>query len=170
MRFDVEHIDDRGQQITAGMADAWAVDAARTALEADPSEVSAELTLRRAHGLVFVTGVARAAAPRTCERCGDTMSLLIDTDVDLSYVPEGRESDSDLEQELRADELDVGWYADGHLDLTDTLREALSLALPPRVVCDDADACDARLRALLGSQPDKGGHPGFAALRNWTET
>lgn len=170
MRLNVDHIDDRGEQVSASLADAWAVQAVTDALEAHPTELSVTLLVRRAHGHVFVTGPACVAAPRECERCGETTSLVVDTDVDLSYVPEAREIDDAPENELKTAELDVGWYAGGHIDLSDTLREALALALPPRVVCEDESACDARTRALLGGEPESSGHSGFAALRNWTDT
>ena len=169
MRLNVEHIDDRGEPITAGMGDVWAVQAAADALEGKPTHVAVDWSVRRAHGHVFVTGTAEASAPRTCERCGETTSLNVQTDVDLSYVPEARHGVEVPENELKADELDVGWYAGGHLDLSDTLREALALALPPRVVCEDVAACDARTHALLAGGSEIAGHPGFAALRNWSK-
>lgn len=170
MRLNVDHIDDRDQQVVAGMADVWAVAAASDVLEATLIDLSTTLDLRRAHGHVFVTGVVRAAASRTCERCGESTSLVVDTDVDLSYVPQGRQVSDAPESELKSDQLDVGWYANGHIDLADTLREALALALPPRVVCEDKAACDERTRSLLSRAPESSGTSVFAALRNWTDT
>lgn len=170
MRVNVDHIDDRDQQITAGMADEWAVSAASDVLEATPTDLSVSLDLRRAHGHVFVTGAVRAAASRTCERCGESMTLVVDTDVDLSYVPRGRQISDAPESELKSDQLDVGWYANGHIDLADTLREALALALPPRVVCEDESACEERTRTLLSGAPESSGQSVFSALRNWTDT
>ncbi|MFT6142338.1 MAG: uncharacterized metal-binding protein YceD (DUF177 family) [Myxococcota bacterium] len=170
MRVRVDHIDDRDQQVTAGMGDVWAVTAASDVLETALTDLSTTLDLRRAHGHVFVTGAVRAAASRNCERCGESTSLVVDTDVELSYVPRGRQISDAPESELKSDQLDVGWYADGHIDLADTLREALALALPPRVVCEDEPACEERTRTLLSGAPESSGQSVFSALRNWTDT
>lgn len=169
MRFLVEHIDDRGRQVEAGLADAWAVGAAEVALDGAVAALSADLDVRRQHGLVFVRGAVSAEAPRACERCGEPVALRVDTDLDLAYAPAGPNSaqaEAPHDLELHADELDVGWYEGDEIDLADVLREALSLALPPRVVCEDESACELRTREMLARSAPRSGHPGFAVLKN----
>jgi uncharacterized metal-binding protein YceD (DUF177 family) len=166
VRFLIEHIDDRGRQVEASLADSWAKDASREALGGDPSVLSVSLDLQQKDGLVHVTGRARAGTPRSCDRCGEDTALDLDVEIDLYYAPKAAEPESHPEQELDADELDVGWYSDGEIDVADVLREAIALAVPLRVVCEDTAACDARVAALLGPPAAKETHPGLAQLKS----
>ena len=93
---------------------------------------------------------ALASADATCDRCGEPTRLVADVDTALLYAPtesEGLAFEGEIE--LDADELDVGWYTEGLIDLGEVLQEALTLALPARVVCADTEACDKRTDALL---------------------
>lgn len=73
------------------------------------------------------------------------------------------ESGSHPEIELAEDDLDVGWYRGGELDLQEVIGEALALETPPRVVCADVAECDKRTDALLAAARVADGP--FAALR-----
>lgn len=170
MRLDVSHIDDVGVRVPVSSADAWAIAAANDALEGTQTEIEGHLHLRHEHGHLFVTGTIQASSSRACERCAEVTPIRVQTDVDLSYVPSNREANEVVENELKSDELNVGWYYDGWINVSDTLREVIALALPPRVVCEDEPSCDARTRALLDGGSVSQGHSGFAALKNWTDT
>jgi uncharacterized metal-binding protein YceD (DUF177 family) len=65
---------------------------------------------------------------------------------------------------LSEEEMDVGWYAAGAIEVGDVLSEALALALPTRVTCSDDAACDARTASLLTAEVDPEQSP-FAVLR-----
>lgn len=107
-----------------------------------------------------------------CDRCGEAVEVRLESTETLRYQPEEppRTSPSDPEEvELGEDELDVGWYRDGTLSLADVVSEAIALALPMRNACEDTAGCDARTAKLLeGAAEQPSGHPGFAALKNWT--
>lgn len=171
MRIRVDDIPSGGQRVQVGLEVPWAADAAELALEARPTALHARFVIsppgpRRA---VPVTLQASASAPGSCDRCSEDLLVHVELDSTLDFLPEptsGPDRD-DPEVELAEDELDVGWYRDGHLSLPDILSEALALALPSRTVCDDEAACDARTEALLAaSRADTGGHPAFAALKD----
>jgi uncharacterized metal-binding protein YceD (DUF177 family) len=85
----------------------------------------------------------------------------------LSFRPSGV-SAMPGDQELSQDELELGWYDDGRLQVEDVLSETLALALPERLVCLATEGCDKRTAALLASAQVEApsGHPGFAALKN----
>ena len=86
--------------------------------------------------------------------------------VQIKYLPYAEHAEG--ETEIEAQDLEVGWYHEGHLELAAVLSEALALALPSRTVCNDSTACDARTQALLDQAAEElggpKGHPGFAAL------
>ena len=72
------------------------------------------------------------------------------------------------ELELGDGDLNVGWFYEGKLDLSHVLEEAIALALPSRVACKDASACDNRTESMIKKVSDlpESGHPAFAALKN----
>ena len=170
VRFLVEHIDDRGRQVEASLADSWARVAVAEALSSEPASMTATLDVQNRAGLLQVTGHVTTTTPRSCDRCGEPTSFEVDTDVDLHYAPRGAEPESHPEQGLEEDELDAGWYAGGEIDLADVLREAVALSIPLRIVCADEPACDARVAALIGAPEAKGGHPGLAQLKSLLRT
>lgn len=173
MRIRVENIPAPGQRVNAGLDAVWARDAARDALDALPTELSASFAAGAPKdGRVTVRLDARAAVPAVCDRCGEDVTLRVESSSTLDYlpVPPPVDPESDeAEVELEEDELDVGWYTDGHLSLADILTEALALELPSRILCEDEASCDARTEALLASaKSGPEGHPAFAALKNLT--
>jgi uncharacterized metal-binding protein YceD (DUF177 family) len=152
VRIAVEGIPAAGREIDLGPRQAWAVEAATNALDRRPEQLEGVVTLQRATkgGAVRVGVRAVAAADATCDRCGEPTRLVADVDTLLLYGPQESEGLAfEGEIELDAEELDVGWYTDGHIDLGQVLQEALALALPVRVVCADTEACDKRTDALL---------------------
>jgi len=164
VRIAVEGIPAAGREVPISLRQSWAVDAATSALDLRPDRLDGLITLQRAtgKGVVRIGVRATAAADSVCDRCGEACTLTADVDTVLLYAPsesEGRAFEGEIE--LDADDLDVGWYTDGHIALGEILQEALALALPARVVCADVPACDKRTDALL--TPASAERP-FAAL------
>lgn len=153
-----------GLQIELDLGTEWVREAATFALDADPTALSGDLDIQVNAKRVSVRGAVQVTAPAACDRCSEEVVLDLESDIALSYLPEHDHFDAELE--LGADDLDVGWYRDGELDLGDVLREALALALPSRTTCSDSAGCDARTRALLEHESDdEGASSPFAALR-----
>jgi uncharacterized metal-binding protein YceD (DUF177 family) len=169
-----------GRVVAFGSGDPWAVTAATVSLDRPPERLTGTISLKRASqsGVVVVDIVAETAASTSCDRCGEPCEQRIEVDTRLLFAPEkgagaafdgiamddptGRELPDVESIELRADDLDVGWYSHGQIVLSDVLCEALSLEAPTRIVCPDAPACDRRTDALLAAGPTVGGP--FAAL------
>jgi uncharacterized metal-binding protein YceD (DUF177 family) len=142
----------------------WVRSAATEALDAAPTLVQGELEVMPGTGRrVNAEGRIHAMAPATCDRCGETCDRVVDAHFELVYLPHSDELAAELE--LGADDLDIGWYRDGTLDLADVVREAIALSLAPRTTCSDTVGCDARTAALLGDGASDGGTSAFAALR-----
>lgn len=132
------------------------------ALDGPVQRVSGVLRFSAEGDGVEVRGHVSAVAERVCERCGAPTLLQVETELELVYLPESTQG-SEADVELGEDELALGWYADGGPQVEDVLSEALALAAPPRVQCEDRVACTERTRDLLAAQPRDADGP-FAAL------
>ena len=149
--------------VDVGQPEVWAVEAAKAALEAPVSGLSGVLRVERARPGVRVTPVGvRVATVRPCDRCGADAPLTLQPEEVLSYQAI-EHAPKDDERELSSEELDVGWFHDGVLDMADVLGELLVLSLPARVVCDDVAACDAAMALPVEAEATTG-HPAFAAF------
>jgi len=162
----VDHIDDRGHAVAAGLGDVWAVAAVSQAADAIPSTLVVEVHLRHAHGRVFVDGAVMFSAMGACERCAEQVLLTLDVPVSLTYAPANANDVGSGDVELHRDELDVGWFEHGQLDLAQVLSEAVALAMPSRLLCEDQGACEARTSALLGSTRAPTAFSALADLKN----
>ena len=164
MRVRVDGIPKPGLRIDLDLAVDWTRDAAADALEAAADSLSGFLDVQRASGrTVRVLAEVQTKAPATCDRCSEAALRTVQTEVELRYLPHSDEAEAELE--LGADDLDIGWYHGGALDLGTVLREVIALAISARTLCSDTAGCDTRTAALLeqGSATETG-HPAFAAL------
>ncbi len=91
-------------------------------------------------------GRVQATLELTCGRCAEPFQLPIDTEVDLTYVPQSAAQSSfhgggahakgsDPEVELNDEDLTTAYYRDHVLDLAEMLREQFYLAMPMRPLC-----------------------------------
>lgn len=178
MKIAIEGLPTGGRVVTFGLHDPWATAAAATSLERPPASLDGTIGLKRASDskVVVVDVKATAAAPATCDRCGEPCTLSLSADTRMLYAPEESSgaafdgiaiddpsAEVDGEIELRSDDLDLGWYKDGAIALDDVLCEVLSLEFPARVVCADGAECDKRTDALLAAS--RGDDGPFAMLR-----
>ena len=169
MRIPVEGIPAAGRQVDFTLRDDWAAQAAQRSLERDTEQLQGSLSLSFAakrRGIVRVDGTVKALAPADCDRCGEPCGLHVDESFSLLYAPEevGGEAFDGGEIELQVDELDLGWYRNGEINLADVLHEALALSLPALIACADRGECDKRTGELLAHTKASAGHPAFEVL------
>ena len=100
--------------------------------------LAAELTLRREAGGIAARGRVTAEVIQACVVTDAPVPARIDEHVALLFVPEG--GDSDEEIELSAEDLDVVPYAGGAIDLGEAAAETMALALDPFPRAPDAEA------------------------------
>lgn len=169
MRIKVDDIPEDGLEIELDAQDAWAMDAAREALEGPVTRLHAQLQVTRIAELVRVSGQASAGVDRDCDRCGGPIHLELGGTVELIYEPPPLAALA--EEEIKDAELmDIGWFDGVHLDLADVLMEQLSLWLPARIRCGQAkvsqrgEAWTCRLPEQQ-PMPELGTHKPFAKLR-----
>ncbi len=102
-------------------------------VEAVVAAPRAELRLEREGELVTAKGNYAAELVLTCSRCLGPTPLRLEGELDWAFRPleeEGRE-----EVQLGGDELELSFYEDGVVDLTQALRDELGLALPMAPLC-----------------------------------
>ena len=168
MRIVVDTLPPSGKRVTIGHDTEWSSSLMNDLVPDGRGEVQGILSFVPLSSGVRVTGHLAAEADHQCERCGAITHLSFQAEVDLKYLPEMPVAD-EVEVELTDDDLEVGWYVQGKVAVSDVVSEALALALPERLVCSDFEACDIRTAELLASarQHKDTGHPGFAALKNF---
>ena len=81
-------------------------------------------------------GHVRTVLELPCSRCLEPFRLPVDAALDLRYLPVSERS-SDDEREIAEEDVDVSFYQDDQIDLTELLREQFYLALPMKPLCRD---------------------------------
>lgn len=99
-------------------------------------QTEVDLQASRAEEEVALLGSVRAVVGFECDRCLATLSVAVEQSFDLVYVPPLGIGD---EHELEEDDLSLGFYHDGMIDIDDLAREQIELALPMARLC--ADEC-----------------------------
>jgi uncharacterized protein len=109
-------------------------------------------TLTRSGERFQLKGRITATLQLSCGRCLTPFPLPLETDVDLTYIPErapvvpvkdaargpakaAKAPVPEEEMELQDEDLDTAFYRDHVLDLGEMLREQFYLALPMRPLC-----------------------------------
>jgi len=165
MKIRLDRIPDAGFDVHP--LGAWAAKAAGAALEGTTSRLDGRLNLVAYGDEIRVTGFLDVEVRRPCDRCAVDLVVEHSGPVDLHYVPAGSR-DSDESRSLAGDELDIGFYADGALDLAAVVGEYFALSTPGRLACEvpgarvaDGGSCGA---LEDGVEPEKPVDPRFAVL------
>lgn len=90
-------------------------------------------------------GRVQATLELTCGRCAEAFQLPVDTEVDLTYVPQPAtqagaghgHAHGTEEIELQDEDLTTAYYRDHVLDFAEMLREQFYLAMPMRPLCQE---------------------------------
>jgi uncharacterized protein len=95
-----------------------------------------ELNLRaaRADDKVQLIGSVKVVVELECDRCLTALSIPVKASFDLLYVPPLGTGE---EHELGENDLSLGFYQDGIIDVDDLTREQIELALPMARLCSD---------------------------------
>lgn len=154
----------------------WAKEGAMLGLGAPPELLTGWLQVHKeADEGVVVTGWLQASRSRRCDRCLRALQLVVQGPVQLRYLPESAEAEAGAPSEvgLRPDELDLGWYGGGVLELDAVVCEQLALWAPDPVVCGaegvsrvDADGGACTVPGAVAEVPGPRPSP-FAALAGW---
>ena len=148
MRIPHDKIREPGLDIKADQTDSW-VNAATKTVRGTPGEptqdpheeegaesASVSFSVRRRGDQLHVLGDINVRLRCACDRCGCSVMLQIEGEVDQLYKPPG-DNATETDHDLDESELDVGWHDGQALDLEMVLTESLALNGPDRVFCDD---------------------------------
>jgi len=94
---------------------------------------AARLRLLRSGARVLVKGEFATRLRLVCSRCLKEMDFAAQGPLDMVFLPQpaGAEEEIHLAQE----DMEVCFYQDGIIDLSQTLRDEISLAMPMAPVC-----------------------------------
>jgi uncharacterized protein len=142
-------------------------------------EATSALTLdmhlqrRPSTGRVLISGHVRADFTLSCSRCLQPTPWTLDSDMAVTLMPLSQQPKDD-ELELTDTDLDVTFYTEDTLKITDILSESLLLELPSFPLCreDCAGLCPQCGRSLSAENVDdpcrcspEPTHLGLAALQ-----
>lgn len=165
MKIQVDRIPEAGVEVQV-VDLAWADAAAAAAFEA-PASATGALNVVAFGDQVRVNGTLTLTGTRPCDRCGNDMQVELVEPVELYYVPGGSRDESPS-RELKADELDIGFYDGGAIDLAAVVEEHFALSMPSRLACDAPGTRVADGASCGASEPDaeneKRVDPRFAVL------
>jgi uncharacterized protein len=100
-----------------------------------PVEIRLKAFLR--NRLVEVEGRLRTTIRQTCSRCLKDFASDLQTDFALTYTREVPNTDERRETELQADELGLIYFSGEEIDLQESVREQIVLAVPMQPLCDE---------------------------------
>lgn len=112
---------------------------------AEGSQIHLDLTLEVLVDGVFLSGVATVTLAGECTRCLDSISEVMDVNLQQLYVRDAVDDEED----------GVARFEDDLIDLEPILREAVVLALPFQPVCrEDCPGLCVECGARLADDPD----------------
>jgi uncharacterized metal-binding protein YceD (DUF177 family) len=168
MKIRLDQIPTAGLEVELDGREKWALEAASEALEGQVSRVDARLDFRVIEKTILISGEAWAQVERGCDRCGSGLNARIGGPLELAYIPGGKHQDMGS-RELANEDMDVGFYLHGNVELGAVLQEHFALTTPGRLACEalgvrlaDGESC---LAPKSSPEPEKSVDPRFAALR-----
>ena len=135
MVFDIEEISDGGLNFSFLLnKDQLEVDQAGLSVNVDIA-VSGSLT--RIGDDVYLKGKVVTDVVASCSRCLDTLSYPVDSDLKSHFVLSDDRSISKRDVELHASDIDAEVYENQQIDLTQSIRDSILLAVPVICLCEE---------------------------------
>lgn len=96
--------------------------------------VELEFDLHKDKDRFRIEGGVRTVLELPCSRCLEPYRLPVDASLDLRYLPVSERSSGD-DAEVAEEDVDVSFYQDDQIDLSELVREQCYLALPMKPLC-----------------------------------
>lgn len=97
--------------------------------------VTADFVLTHKDRDLKVDGTVETAIRFRCSRCIKEFSRPFSASFDLSYLPQPKWTNKDVEIELRYEDMEVAYYDGVALDVNLMVLEQIELAMPMKFVC-----------------------------------
>lgn len=92
------------------------------------------LRISRIGTIIFAEGSVKISATLTCSRCLKDFSYPLDLTIDEEYTPAGA-SFEDKEHELTEKELNLDFFSDDEINVSQLVTEQVLLAVPMKPLC-----------------------------------
>lgn len=142
MRIELADIPKHGLDLKFGLDQQAVRTAVGEALEGPLTELIGTLRVTREAEGVVAEVKGRALVTRPCDTCGHPLTLPVEVDTRLAYVPISKVDEED--PAITSDTLDLGFLEGDALETEAVLAEAFVLDAPRRVTCEDASCPHAR--------------------------
>ena len=135
MKIPVHLITEQGYKKSVDHTQEWFVQAVQEALEGEVLSAKADFSLEREEDRVTATISYNIQAKITCMRCAVDIEMHHQGSNVLLFEPMATDLREE-EREIQEEELEIGWYEEGKLDLINVTCEAIVLSLPMVMHCD----------------------------------
>jgi uncharacterized protein len=136
VKADIEQIGDDGLDLESELSVTWVNDALGQVVgyhAAKPGLLSVHLT--RADDVVVVQGSATMPLQASCARCLKVVDVHLHTPLEVTMVPRQSAPGPDEQGQLSEDDVGIGTYEDGEIDVGAVVRDEMLLELPMRALC-----------------------------------
>jgi uncharacterized protein len=100
-----------------------------------PDVAYVSLKILRLGKKVLVEGLVKISVSLKCSRCLKDFSYPLDVNFKDEYNPV-EELSTEREQELTPKELDLSYYSNDEIDITEMIKEQVLLAVPMKPLCE----------------------------------
>jgi uncharacterized protein len=100
-------------------------------------DITVNGSLNRIDDDVYLNGTVMTSVVASCSRCLDTLSYPINSDLKAHFVPPDDRFTSERDVELHASDIDAEVYENQQIDLTQSIRDSILLAVPVICLCKE---------------------------------
>ena len=134
MVFGIEEIGDEGLCFSFVLKkDQLEIDQGGLSVKVD---ITVNGSLNRIDDDVYLKGAVMTSVVASCSRCLDTLSYPVDSDLKSHFVRSNDRSISKRDVELHASDIDAEVYENQQIDLTQSIRDSILLAVPVICLCE----------------------------------
>ncbi|NOZ25724.1 MAG: DUF177 domain-containing protein [Nitrospirae bacterium] len=130
MKITVSEIEEQGLDLN------FSERLSRNSLLESEGPVTARLRIERRGNEVVIQGEIHGRIALQCSRCLINFHRDLSLSVDLQYHPASEVAREET-YEVPREEIDIGFYSNDELDITQVVREQLILSLPMKALCDE---------------------------------
>ena len=139
MKVPVDQIGAQGMALTEHVdRDPWLLETLQDAgdLRA-PHGLELNLLLTRDGDQVCARGEVALELVGPCSRCAEDVGFSLKTPIDVALVPLEKQPKALVSGEVREQDIDLGAYVDGKIDVGSILHDEILLDMPSQVFCQD---------------------------------
>lgn len=85
---------------------------------------------------IFLAGKIRTGMDLSCSRCLKTVQFSVESDVSVGFVPQKEPNETEADVELSNSDLEIEYYSDNKIDLTQSVYDQIILSLPMVRLCN----------------------------------